>query len=92
LDCGQNALEIAKNIVIPESQHPVTVLSQTAISHNVRGRSIVLPAVHFDNQKSFPANEIADVTAYGLLSYKFLPIDLSVPNTIPKYCFRVRLI
>ena len=52
----------------------------------------MLPAVHFNNQKSFAANEIADVTAYRFLPHKFMPINLPVTNTIPENCLRVGLI
>jgi hypothetical protein len=48
LNGGQNAFEIAKNIVIPEL-HSVTVLSQAAISYRVCSRFAMLRAVHFDN-------------------------------------------
>jgi hypothetical protein len=92
LDRYQNAFEIAKNVVIPKSKNPETFLHQLAISCRVRGRFIVLPAVYFDDDPSFATNEIADVFAYRLLPYKFMPVDLPVANTIPENCFRVCLI
>jgi len=52
----------------------------------------VLSAVHFNNQVSFTANEIADVTAHRLLPYKFMPIDLPAADAIPESFFRVCLI
>jgi hypothetical protein len=38
----------------------------------------MLPAVNLDDYQSFAADEIADVTAYRLLPYKLMPIDLAV--------------
>ncbi len=67
LDCGKNAFEIAKNIVVPESKYSVTFFSQTAISYRVCSRFIVLSAVNLNYEKSFAADEITDVTAYRLL-------------------------
>src|SRR5258708_39819604 len=92
LDCGKNAFEIAKNIVVPESKYSVTFFSQTAISYRVCSRFIVLSAVNLNYEKSFAADEITDVTAYRLLPNKFMSVDLPVANPIPESCFRIRLI
>jgi len=92
LDHDQNAFKIAKNIVIPESKHSKTFSDQEAISCRIRGRFIVLSTVHLDDDPSFTTNEIADVIAYRFLPYKFMPVDLPVPNTVPKNGFRVGLI
>ena len=89
---NQNTLEIAQNIVIPESKHSVAILSQSTVSYRVCCRFIVLPAVHFNDQKSFAANKITDVAAYRLLPYKLVSVDLPVTNTIPENGFRVCLI
>jgi hypothetical protein len=62
------------------------------ISYRIGRRFIVLPAVHFNDDKSFATNEIADVIAYRLLPYKLIPIDLAVANAVPKNGFRVCLI
>ena len=46
--------------------------------------TLVLPAIHFDDEKLFATNEIADIAADRLLPYELVPIDLSVTNPIPK--------
>jgi hypothetical protein len=89
LNLSQNAFEIAKHIVVPETKHSVTFLAQTTISYRIRGRPVVLSTIDFNNQKSFTAHEIADIAAYRLLSHKFMSIDLSVANAIPENNFRV---
>jgi hypothetical protein len=89
---SQNAFEIAKNIIIPKSKHSVAVLSQAAISYDVCRRFTVLATVNLNDEKSFAANEITNVTAYRLLPYKFMPADLAAANAIPQNRFRVRLI
>ena len=92
MDCGKNAFEITKNVVIPESEHSESFVDQATIADRVCSGLVVLSAVNFNNDKSFPADEIADVTAYGLLSYKFMPFDLPVANAVPENSFRIRLI
>ena len=62
------------------------------ISHGVRRRFIVLPAVRFDDQTSITADEITDETTNRLLPYKFMSVDLPIANTIPENGFRVCLI
>jgi len=52
----------------------------------------VLPAIDFNDQKPFAANEITDVTAYRLLANKFMPVNLAIADAIPEDSFRVSLI
>jgi hypothetical protein len=92
LDFRKNAFEIAKNIVIPESKHPVTILGQATVSYSVCSGVAMLSAVHFNNQKSFTANEIAYVIGDRFLPHKFMSVDLPIANAIPENGFRVRLI
>jgi hypothetical protein len=92
LDRSQNSLEIAKNVVIPESKHVISIRNQALISYRVCRRFIVLSAIDLNYEKLLAANEIADVTTYRFLPYKFMSIDLSVANAIPESGFRVCLI
>jgi hypothetical protein len=91
LDRSQNSLEIAKNVVIPESKHAISIRNQALISYRVCSRFIVLSAIDFNNEKLLAANEIADVTTYRLLPYKFMSVDLPVADAIPKNGFGVCL-
>jgi len=52
----------------------------------------MLPAVHFNDQKPLAANKITDETAYRLLPYKFMSVDLPVAKAIPEDRFRIGLI
>ena len=92
LNGDQNAFEIAKNIIVPESKHSISVSNYPLIAHRICRGFIVLSAVDFDYKKSFAANEVADVTGYRLLPYKFMSTNLPVANTIPENGFRICLI
>jgi len=66
--------------------------SQAAISYDVFSRFIVLTAVNLNDDKSFTADEIADVVADRFLPHKFVSANLPIANTIPENRFRVGLI
>jgi hypothetical protein len=89
---SKNTFEIAKNLIVPKSKHPKSIGGQATISYRVCYGLAVLSAVHLNDEQPFAANEIANVIANRLLSYKFMPVDLSATNAIPENCFRVRLI
>ena len=76
---------------IPEPKHSVTFLTQATISYYIHARFTVLPAVDFNNQTPFAADEVADVADQRLLPYELMSVDLSVTDTIPKNCLRVCL-
>jgi hypothetical protein len=88
----QNAFEIAKHIVVPESKHPVTFLGQSAITDGICSRFMMLPAVDLNNQTSLTTDEIADVAGYRFLPDEFLSVDLPATNAIPENCLRVGLV
>jgi hypothetical protein len=92
LNRHQDAFDISKNIVVPEPKHAVTVFSQATITYHVRGRLVVLPTVDFNNQSSFSADKVADVTKYRLLPYELVPVDLAIADSIPQNYFRIRLV
>jgi hypothetical protein len=71
---------------------PVTFLGQAPIPNCVGSRFIVLPAVDFDNQMPFAANEIADVAEDRDLPSELVPVDLTITNAIPENGFRICLI
>jgi hypothetical protein len=83
LNCNKDAFEVTEHIVIPESKHAVTLLTQGKIANCVRSRFIVLPAVDFNNQTSFAANKIADIADYRDLSSELVSVDLTIANPIP---------
>ena len=84
MNCSQNTFDIAEHIVVPESKHAIAFFRQTTISHNIRGRFIVLATVDFNHQASFAAHKIADVARNRFLSYEFMPVDLPVADAIPE--------
>jgi hypothetical protein len=50
----------------------------------------VLPAIHFDNELSLTANEIAKVRIDRRLSHKFVATILPGAQMLPKFRFGVR--
>jgi hypothetical protein len=51
LNRHQDAIGVAKNIVVPKPKHAIAVFSQATIAYHVRGRLVVLPAVNFDTSR-----------------------------------------
>jgi hypothetical protein len=92
LNRHQDAFGISENVVIPESKHAIAVFSQATIAYYIRRGLIVLTAIDFNDQSSFSADKVADVTEYWHLPDELVPIDLPVADAIPEDCFRVRLI
>jgi hypothetical protein len=50
LNCDQNTLDIAEDVVVPEPQHFEAVVSQATVANRVCGGFIVLSAVDFDDE------------------------------------------
>ena len=92
LNCKYNALDISKDVIVPEAKNLVTFFSQAFVSNSICRRFIVLTTIDFDNETLFTANEVADVTSNGLLPDKLVAIDPPVTNPIPEDCLCVRLI
>src|SRR4051794_3221354 len=92
LNCKQDALDISKNVIVPEANDLITFFSQAFVSNSICRRFIVLTTVDFDNEALFTADEVADVTSNGLLPDELVAIDPPVTNPIPEDCLCVRLI
>jgi hypothetical protein len=80
----QHTLHIAHDIVVPEPQNAIVMLLQPSIAHAITFIVSMLPAIQLDNQSSFPTNKICNVGTDWLLPNKFVTIDRSRTNSIPK--------
>jgi len=52
----------------------------------------MLAAIAFDDRQLSPANEVADMGAYGLLSDELISTELPVTNAIPERRFGFGLV
>ena len=68
----ENTLDIGHDIVIPDTQNSIVVLTQPTITRSIGKAVRVLAAVNFDNQTFFSADEIDDVAANSVLSNEFV--------------------
>jgi hypothetical protein len=92
LDNSEDTFDVRQNIVIPEAHHTITLRTQIAISRLVACRLCMLPAIDFDDHQLSPANEVADIGAYGLLPDELISTELPVTNAIPERRFGVGLV
>jgi hypothetical protein len=74
----ENAISIAKDIVVPEAKDAVASSLQFLITSTVAETVSVLCAIGFDDELSFAANEICDVASYRFLSYEFETVEPTV--------------
>jgi hypothetical protein len=92
LNRDENAFDITKNLIVPETKHSVAFVIQTTIPNLVRNGSIVLSAVCFNDQTLLTANKIANILADRYLSDELMAVDLPVTNSIPENSLCVGLI
>jgi len=88
--CFQNALDISKHVIVPEAQDSIIPCSKPFIADWVKPACRMLSAIHFDDQSTFAANEIHDVTSYRLLPNKLESTKLTSAQFIPQQQFSAR--
>ena len=86
----QDAIHIARYLMIPETQDAVVVFVQPLIPHDVPFAVRVLAAIDFDDQLFLTANKIHDKAAEGLLAHKFVAFYRTGPKSVPKAQFGIR--
>jgi hypothetical protein len=77
---SQHAVEIGIDVVVEESQYPESVLLQKTGPGLVIDDALVrtvLPAIQFDNQMGFKADEVHNVRPDGLLAPEFAIMKLA---------------
>lgn len=86
-----NIVCLLQRIVVPESEHPKSQLLQHSGATLVVGDlPEVLAAVEFNNEISFDAYEVQDVTSHAMLASE-LHSKLPVAQALPKQCLRIGL-
>ena len=77
-DGVEDVVELRKYIGIPESQNPITLLLQPAVTLIVVIVVRMLAAVQFDDETSVKANKVGDVVSDRNLAAKLKTVQLSV--------------
>jgi hypothetical protein len=81
------AVQIAQNVVVPESQDPVASALQPLCASPIRmkvRRTRVLPPIEFDNKFGVMTDEIDDVAAYHGLSPETCAAKSMCAQPVPK--------
>ena len=80
----QNALDISKNLVVPETQHAITPRLNPRCSLGIFCLPfIMLAAIYFDDQRCRRTEEIDDIRADRLLPAESKAADLFLTQTRP---------
>ena len=88
----QNAVEILKNLRVPEAQHAVASAPQKFIALSIAGFPLgVAAAVEFDHEFFGHAGEIRYVGADGLLAAEFAGTEPFAAQASPQQSLRVRV-
>ena len=89
----QHSLQILHHIIVPETQHQITLATQPCIPLFIICRLFgMLPAVQFDNEISFHADKIHNVTTYGFLPLEFQAHEAVRAQVIPQSLFGFGLV
>src|SRR5262249_55736444 len=92
-DGVENALGIAQDIIVPESQHAVTERFENSGGLEIRlGAFGVLPSVKLDDKARVGADEVDDVAVNGCLAPELPAAESSVPQLEPEHALRVGLV
>jgi len=90
-NCQQDPFPVCQYVVIPESQHAISLFRQPRVTHLVVILvDRVLATIHFNNQSNVKAREIDDVSPYRNLSPKAITIHLPVVQKPPQSLLRIR--
>lgn len=77
--------------MVPEAQYGVVLRVEPGVSPVVSGTT-VLPAVCFDDQSMFHADEIKNVGADGFLAFELQAAEAFCAELAPVFPFRFRLV
>jgi hypothetical protein len=90
--CLQHTIHIAHDVVIPETQHAIIVLTKPPVSYNVALTFSMLPTIDFENQSLLSADEINNITSNRLLPHELVSADRVCSQPIPETQFSIRRI
>ncbi|WP_456771537.1 hypothetical protein [Bradyrhizobium sp. USDA 4369] len=92
LNDSKYSFDISQNIVVPEAKDAIAFVSEPTIANDIPDRFAMLPTINLDYQRSFPTDEIADVSRNGTLPNKLMALQLAVADPVPQDRFRVCLV
>jgi len=83
-DCFQNAVDVFKDVVVPESNDTVTAIGQLSATQGIRALSFaMLTAIKLDSQLVYWTGKINYALADRMLAAKF-PLWALIPQDAPK--------
>ena len=80
----KNSGDVAQDIVIPESQNPITACYKPRVARRVARILRVLSAIDLDDQAMLTADKIDRVGADRLLAHEFTATECTRPQSIPQ--------
>ena len=89
-NCFKHARQITEYLIVPKSKRSIIVIGQPFVAGCVGDTPRVLPSIHFDDEATFPTNEVHGVGPNRLLPDKLAPVQLSRAQLGPKRSFRIR--
>ena len=75
-DRQQDAFAVHEDVVVPKPQYPITLTAEICITMRIACAFRMLPAINFDNERPFAANEVDYERADGLLRTNLCPLSL----------------
>jgi len=81
--------DVAKHVVVPKSQNPITTPCQILITQDVAGTIRMLSAIDLNNQTTLAADKVDCVRTDRLLANELAAIDRARPQPLPKRQFGV---
>ncbi|VIO77528.1 hypothetical protein CI41S_57840 [Bradyrhizobium ivorense] len=85
----KDSCQIAQDVVVPESQHTVVVISKPFVANSIALTVGMLPTVHLNYEATFAANEVDRVKADRFLPNELVSIQPPSAKVIPQRPFRV---
>jgi hypothetical protein len=84
-DPVQYRVYVGQDVVVPETQHPKTVLLQERGADSVGGDGLhVLPAINLDDRAAFDTTEVDHIWSHRMLAAELNPTDLASTKVGPQ--------
>ena len=83
-DRVNDALDIAKHIVVPEPQHAIAFLGQELTASVIGCRVCMLATINFNDDATFETDKVCDIWADRMLPPESMAIDLTLTKMTPE--------
>jgi hypothetical protein len=94
-DCAdnrfKNARQIMQNVIVPESQDAIVVVSEPFVANDVTPTIGLLPALNFDNKAGVATDEVNGIWPNRLLPDKLVSIQSPGAKIVPQRLLRAHL-